>query len=234
MLEVKDLHVRYDTVEAIRGISFEVSDGAVVSLIGANGAGKSTILRSLTGLVHPSRGEARFENTSLVGLAPHSVIRLGIAHVPEGRRLFPKMTVLDNLKMGAYLQNNKRQVAVTLDMVHEHFPILKDRARQAAGSMSGGEQQMLAMARALMNRPRLLLLDEPSMGLSPIMTAEIGRIIRQINTLGVSIILVEQNAMLALTLAQYGYVLETGSIVMQGKAQELLQDEGVKRAYLGI
>jgi branched-chain amino acid transport system ATP-binding protein len=234
MLEVKDLHVRYDTVEAIRGISFEVSDGAVVSLIGANGAGKSTILRSLTGLVHPSRGEARFENTSLVGLAPHSVIRLGIAHVPEGRRLFPKMTVLDNLKMGAYLQNNKRQVAVTLDMVHEHFPILKDRARQAAGSMSGGEQQMLAMARALMNRPRLLLLDEPSMGLSPIMTAEIGRIIRQINTLGVSIILVEQNAMLALTLAQYGYVLETGSIVMQGEAQELLQDEGVKRAYLGI
>jgi branched-chain amino acid transport system ATP-binding protein len=234
MLEVKDLHVRYDTVEAIRGISFEVSDGAVVSLIGANGAGKSTILRSLTGLVHPSRGEARFEDTSLVGLAPHSVIRLGIAHVPEGRRLFPKMTVLDNLKMGAYLQNNKRLVAATLDMVHEHFPILKDRARQAAGSMSGGEQQMLAMARALMNRPKLLLLDEPSMGLSPIMTAEIGRIIRQINMLGVSIILVEQNAMLALTLAQYGYVLETGSIVMQGEAQELLQDEGVKRAYLGI
>jgi branched-chain amino acid transport system ATP-binding protein len=234
MLEVKDLHVHYGTVEAIKGVSFELSDGAVVSLIGANGAGKSTILRSLTGLVHPSRGEARFAGTSLVGLAPHRIIRLGIAHVPEGRRLFPKMTVLDNLKMGAYLQNNKLEVAATLDMVYEHFPILKDRSRQTAGSMSGGEQQMLAMARALMNRPTLLLLDEPSMGLSPIMTAEIGRIIRQINMLGVSIILVEQNAMLALTLAQYGYVLETGSIVMQGKAQELLQDEGVKRAYLGI
>jgi branched-chain amino acid transport system ATP-binding protein len=161
-------------------------------------------------------------------------VRLGIAHVPEGRRLFPKMSVLENLKMGAYLQTNKAEVATTREMVYQHFPILKERGRQLAGSLSGGEQQMLAIARALMNRPKLLLLDEPSMGLSPIMTAEIGKIIRQINSLDVSIILVEQNAMLALTLAQYGYVLETGRLVMQGQAQELLRDEGVKRAYLGI
>jgi len=234
MLEVQDLRVHYGTVEAVKGVSFHISAGAIVSLIGANGAGKSTILRALTGLVQPSGGEVRFENTSLVGLAPHQIVRLGIAHVPEGRRLFPKMTVLENLKMGAYLQTNKAGVASTLEMIYTHFPILKERGRQRAGSLSGGEQQMLAMARALMNRPRLLLLDEPSMGLSPIMTAEIGKIIRQINALDVSIILVEQNAMLALTLAQYGYVLETGTLVMHGKAQELLQDEGVKKAYLGI
>lgn len=234
MLEVNNLHVHYGTVEAIKGVSFELSAGAIVSLIGANGAGKSTILRALTGLVQPSKGEARFEDTSLVGLAPHDIVRLGMAHVPEGRRLFPKMTVLDNLKMGAYLQSNKANTRATLEMIYHHFPILQERGRQAAGSLSGGEQQMLAMARALMSRPKLLLLDEPSMGLSPIMTAEIGNVIQQINALQVSIILVEQNAMLALTLAQYGYVLETGHIVMQGPAQTLLQDDGVKKAYLGV
>ncbi len=185
MLEVKDLRVHYGTVEAVKGVSFEISERAIVSLIGANGAGKTTCLRALTGLVKPSGGEVRFENTSLVGLAPHQIVRLGIAHVPEGRRLFPKMTVLENLRMGAYLRT-KRTV------------------------------------------------DEPSMGLSPIMTAEIGKIIRQINAQDVSIILVEQNALLALTLARYGYVLETGLVVMQGNARELLQDEGVKKAYLGI
>jgi branched-chain amino acid transport system ATP-binding protein len=234
VLEVKDLRVHYGTVEAVKGVSFQVSEGAIVSLIGANGAGKTTSLRALTGLVKPSGGEIRFENTPLVGLAPHQIVRLGIAHVPEGRRLFPKMSVLENLKMGAYLQTNKAEVATTREMIYQHFPILKERGRQLAGSLSGGEQQMLAIARALMNRPKLLLLDEPSMGLSPIMTAEIGKIIRQINSLDVSIILVEQTAMLALTLAQYGYVLETGRVVMQGQAQELLRDEGVKRAYLGI
>lgn len=234
MLEVKELRVHYGIVEAVKGVSFQIGEGAIVSLIGANGAGKSTILRALTGLVTPSGGELRFEAVSLVGLAPHQIVRLGIAHVPEGRRLFPKMSVFENLKMGAYLQHNKAQVAAALDMVYEHFPILQERGRQRAGSLSGGEQQMLAMARALMNKPKLLLLDEPSIGLSPIMTAEIGKIVRQINALGVTIVLVEQNAMLALTLAQYGYVLETGSLVMQGKAQELLQDEGVKKAYLGI
>ena len=234
MLEVKDLRVRYGTVEAVKGLSFQVSTGAIVSLIGANGAGKTTSLRALTGLVKPSGGEVRFENALLNGLAPHDIVRLGIALVPEGRRLFPKMTVLENLRMGAYLQTRKADVASTLEMIYQHFPILRERGRQRAGSLSGGEQQMLAIARALMNRPKLLLLDEPSMGLSPIMTAEIGQIIRQINTLNVSIILVEQNAMLALTLAQYGYVLETGTLMLQGKAEELLRDEGVKKAYLGI
>ena len=234
MLEVKDLRVHYGTVEAVKGVSFEISERAIISLIGANGAGKTTCLRALTGLVKPSGGEVRFENTSLVGLAPHQIVRLGIAHVPEGRRLFPKMTVLENLRMGAYLRTKRSEMASTLGMIYEHFPILRERGRQRAGSLSGGEQQMLAIARALMNRPRLLLLDEPSMGLSPIMTAEIGTIIRQINAQDVSIILVEQNALLALTLARYGYVLETGLVVMQGNARELLQDEGVKKAYLGI
>ena len=234
MLEVRDLRVHYGTVEAVKGVSFRISEGTIVSLIGANGAGKTTSLRALTGLVKPSSGELRFENSSLTGLAPHQIVGLGIAHVPEGRRLFPKMTVLENLRMGAYLRNNRTDITSTLGMVYEHFPILRERGRQLAGSLSGGEQQMLAIARALMSRPKLLLLDEPSMGLSPMMTAEIGKIIQQINALNVSIILVEQNAMLALTLAQYGYVLETGSLVMQGDAQELLRDEGVKKAYLGI
>jgi branched-chain amino acid transport system ATP-binding protein len=234
MLEVKELRVHYGTVEAVKGVSFRISAGTIVSLIGANGAGKTTSLRALTGLVKPSSGELRFENSSLTGLAPHQIVGLGIAHVPEGRRLFPKMTVLENLRMGAYLRTNRTDITSTLGMVYEHFPILRERGRQLAGSLSGGEQQMLAIARALMSRPKLLLLDEPSMGLSPIMTAEIGKIIQQINALNVSIILVEQNAMLALRLAQYGYVLETGSLVMQGDAQELLRDEGVKKAYLGI
>jgi branched-chain amino acid transport system ATP-binding protein len=206
----------------------------MISLIGANGAGKSTILRALTGLVRPSQGSIEFEERSLVGLLPHQIVRLGIAHVPEGRRLFPKMTVLENLKMGAYLRHKKAEINETLDMVYEHFPILQDRSRQYAGSLSGGEQQMLATARALMNRPRLLLLDEPSIGLSPILTAEIGKMVRQINAMGVTTILVEQNAMLALSLGQRGYVLETGRIVMQGQAQDLLRDDGIKKAYLGI
>jgi len=234
MLEVRDLRVHYGTVEAVKGVSFHLDAGEMISLIGANGAGKSTILRSLTGLVQPSAGTITFESISLVGLSPHQIIRMGIGHVPEGRRLFPKMTVLENLKMGAYLQRSKADVAATLERIYEHFPILKERGQQRAGSLSGGEQQMLATARALMNRTRLLMLDEPSIGLSPIMTAEIGKIVQQINAMGVSVILVEQNAMLALTIAQRSYVLETGHIVMQGKAQDLLQDEGVKKAYLGL
>jgi branched-chain amino acid transport system ATP-binding protein len=233
MLEVKDLRVHYGTVEAVKGISFQVAAGAIVSLIGANGAGKTTSLRAITGLVRPSSGDLRFENRSLLGLAPHDIVRLGIAHVPEGRRLFPKMTVLENLRMGAYLRARTASTS-TLEMIYQHFPILRQRGRQIAGSLSGGEQQMLAIARALMSRPKLLLLDEPSMGLSPIMTAEIGKIIRQINALDVSIVLVEQNAMLALTLARYSYVLETGSLVLHGPADQLLRDEGVRKAYLGI
>ena len=234
MLEVHDLRVHYGIVEAVKGVSFHLDAGEMISLIGANGAGKSTILRALTGLVQPSAGTITFENISLVGLSPHQIIRMGIGHVPEGRRLFPKMTVLENLRMGAYLQRSKADVAATLERIYEHFPILKERGQQRAGSLSGGEQQMLATARALMNRPRLLMLDEPSIGLSPIMTAEIGKIVQQINAMGVSVILVEQNAMLALTIAQRSYVLETGHMVMQGKAQDLLQDEGVKKAYLGL
>ena len=234
MLEVRDLRVHYGTVEAVKGVSFHLDAGEMISLIGANGAGKSTILRALTGLVQPSAGTITFEHISLVGLSPHQIIRMGLGHVPEGRRLFPKMTVLENLKMGAYLQRSKADVAATLERIYEHFPILKERGQQRAGSLSGGEQQMLATARALMNRPRLLMLDEPSIGLSPIMTAEIGKIVQQINAMGVSVILVEQNAMLALTIAQRSYVLETGHIVLQGKAQDLLQDEGVKKAYLGL
>jgi branched-chain amino acid transport system ATP-binding protein len=234
MLEVEDLRVRYGTVEAVKGISFHVSAGAIISLIGANGAGKTTSLRAITGLVRPSGGHVRFEDRSLIGLAPHDIVRLGIAHVPEGRRLFPKMTVLENLKMGAYLRGPKAGASTTLEMIYEHFPILRQRGRQIAGSLSGGEQQMLAIARALMSRPKLLLLDEPSMGLSPIMTAEIGKIILQINALKVSIVLVEQNAMLALTLARYSYVLETGTLALHGPAADLLRDEGVRKAYLGI
>jgi len=234
MLEVRDLRVHYGAVEAVKGVSFQINAGEIISLIGANGAGKSTILRALTGLVQPSSGTIEFHGQSLVGLAPHQIIRLGIGHVPEGRRLFPKMSVMENLKMGAYLRKNKAETEETLEMIYEHFPILKERSKQRAGSLSGGEQQMLATARALMNRPQLLMLDEPSIGLSPILTAEIGKIVQQINAMGVTTILVEQNAMLALTLGQRGYVLETGSIAMQGEAQELLQDEGVKKAYLGI
>ena len=234
MLEVRDLRVHYGTVEAVKGVSFHLDAGEMISLIGANGAGKSTILRALTGLVQPSAGTIMFEHISLVGLSSHQIIRMGIGHVPEGRRLFPRMTVLENLKMGAYLQRSKADVAATLERIYEHFPILKERGQQRAGSLSGGEQQMLATARALMNRPRLLMLDEPSIGLSPIMTAEIGKIVQQINAMGVSVILVEQNAVLALTIAQRSYVLETGHIVMQGKGQDLLQDEGVKKAYLGL
>ena len=234
MLEVRDLRVHYGAVEAVKGVSFQINAGEIISLIGANGAGKSTILRALTGLVRPSSGTIEFHGQSLVGLTPHQIIRLGIGHVPEGRRLFPKMSVMENLKMGAYLRKNKAEIEETLEMVYEHFPILKERTKQRAGSLSGGEQQMLATARALMNRPQLLMLDEPSIGLSPILTAEIGKIVQQINAMGVTTILVEQNAMLALTLGQRGYVLETGSIAMQGEAQELLLDEGVKKAYLGI
>lgn len=234
MLEVRDLRVHYGVVEAVKGVSFHVGAGEIISLIGANGAGKSTILRALTGLVRPSSGMLEFQGKSLLGASTHQIIRLGIGHVPEGRRLFPKMSVLENLKMGAYLRHNKTDIADTLEMIYAHFPILLSRSKQRAGSLSGGEQQMLATARALMNRPQLLLLDEPSIGLSPILTAEIGKIVQQINAMGVTTVLVEQNAMLALTLCQRAYVLETGQIVMQGEAQELLRDEGVKKAYLGI
>jgi branched-chain amino acid transport system ATP-binding protein len=234
MLDVKDLVVHYGGVAAVKGVSFRVPDGAVVSLIGANGAGKSTILRTISGLKAPTSGDIRFGTQAIGGRSAHELVRLGIAHVPEGRRLFPKMTVYENLLLGAYLQPDRRVVEAALATVFAHFPRLRERLSQRAGSLSGGEQQMLAIGRALMARPRLLLLDEPSLGLSPLMTAEIARIVRDINQLGVSIVLVEQNARLALTLGHYGYVLETGAIVLEGETSRLLADERVKRAYLGV
>jgi len=234
MLEVKDLVVHYGGVAAVKGVSFQVPEGTVVSLIGANGAGKSTILRTISGLKGPTSGDILFRGQPIHGRMPHDLVRFGIAHVPEGRRLFPKMTVRENLLMGAYLQGQKPVLEETLATVFEHFPRLRERLTQRAGSLSGGEQQMLAIGRALMARPTLLLLDEPSLGLSPLMTAEIGRIIREINQRRVSIVLVEQNARLALTLGHYGYVLETGEIVLEGETAALLADERVKRAYLGV
>jgi branched-chain amino acid transport system ATP-binding protein len=234
LLEVNDLVVHYGGVIAVGGVSFQVPEGAVVSLIGANGAGKSTILRTISGLKAPTTGDLRFQGHSIEGSPPHALVHLGIAHVPEGRHLFPKMTVRENLLMGAYLQPNWQETAEMLAMVFEHFPQLRERLSQRAGSLSGGEQQMLAIGRALMARPKLLLLDEPSLGLSPLMTAEIGRIIREINQRQVSIVLVEQNARLALTLGHHGYVLETGQIVLQGPTSDLLADDRVKRAYLGV
>jgi branched-chain amino acid transport system ATP-binding protein len=234
LLEVNDLVVHYGGVIAVGGVSFQVPEGAVVSLIGANGAGKSTILRTISGLKAPTTGDLRFQGHSIAGSTPHALVHLGIAHVPEGRHLFPKMTVRENLLMGAYLQPDWQETAKMLAMVFEHFPQLRERLSQRAGSLSGGEQQMLAIGRALMARPKLLLLDEPSLGLSPLMTAEIGRIIREINQRQVSIVLVEQNARLALTLGHHGYVLETGQIVLQGHTSDLLADDRVKRAYLGV
>jgi branched-chain amino acid transport system ATP-binding protein len=234
LLEVNDLVVHYGGIIAVGGVSFQVPEGAVVSLIGANGAGKSTILRTISGLKAPTTGDLRFQGHSIAGSTPHALVHLGIAHVPEGRHLFPKMTVRENLLMGAYLQPDWQETAEMLAMVFEHFPQLRERLSQRAGSLSGGEQQMLAIGRALMARPKLLLLDEPSLGLSPLMTAEIGRIIREINQRQVSIVLVEQNARLALTLGHHGYVLETGQIVLQGHTSDLLADDRVKRAYLGV
>ena len=234
LLDVKDLVVHYGGVAAVKGVSFQVPEGAVVSLIGANGAGKSTILRTISGLKAPTSGDLRFQNQFIGASTPHDIVRLGIAHVPEGRRLFPKMTVRENLAMGAYLQQDKQALDETLAMVFEHFPRLREWLTQRAGSLSGGEQQMLAIGRALMARPKLLLLDEPSLGLSPLMTAEIGRIIREINQRQVSILLVEQNARLALTLGHSGYVLETGHVVLEGDTSKLMADERVKRAYLGV
>ena len=235
MLEVKNLRVRYGNVEAVKGVSFQVSAGTIVSLIGANGAGKTTSLRALTGLVKPSSGELRFENASLNGLAPHQIVGLGIAHVPEGRRLFPKMTVLENLRMGAYTRADADGVARDLEMVFAYFPVLRDRADQRAGRLSGGEQQMLAISRALMARPKMMLLDEPSLGLSPRLVKDIFDIIVRINReRGVTILLVEQNANMALHIAEYGYVLELGRIVMEDTCARLLDKEDIKEFYLGV
>lgn len=231
--EVRDLHVHYDKVEAVRGVSLESFEGLIIAIMGANGAGKTTTLKTVSGLKRPTSGEIWFRDKRIDDKSPQQIVRLGISHVPEGKRLFLQMTIRENLLMGAYLRNDKRQVNKDLDHVYEHFPALRERQSQLAGSLSGGEQQMLATGRALMAKPKLLLMDEPTLGLAPIMVQEIAKIIRDINQEGVSIVLVEQNARLALGLAHKGYVLETGNIVLEGDSHELANSEYIKKAYLG-
>lgn len=232
-LSVKDIRVEYDGAEAIKGVSLEIDQGKIVTLIGANGAGKSTILRAISGLKRPRAGEIWFEGKRIDMLSPPAIVKLGISHAPEGRRLFPFMTVLQNLKLGAFLRDNKEDIAKDLEDIFAHFPILKDRRNQQAGTLSGGEQQMLAIGRALMARPKLLMLDEPSLGLAPMLVEEIAQIISVINQSGMGIVLVEQNAQIALRLAHRAYVIETGRIALQGDAKDLLDNEHVKKAYLG-
>ncbi|MEX2648387.1 MAG: ABC transporter ATP-binding protein [Alphaproteobacteria bacterium] len=233
LFRIEGLVVHYGKVAALKGVGLEVDAGDIVTLIGANGAGKSTTLRAISGLVKPSAGAIWFDGARIDGLAAAEIVRRGIAHVPEGRRVFPDLTVYENLMTGAFLRNDKAAIARDLDTVYEHFPRLKERRGQRAKTLSGGEQQMLAMGRALMASPRILLLDEPSLGLSPVMVQEIAKIVVEINQRGVPVILVEQNAELALRLARYGYVLETGRVALHGKAEELHEHEHVRRAYLG-
>lgn len=233
MLKVEELRVNYDAIEALHGISFEVREGEIVTLIGANGAGKSTTLNAICGLVPVTRGRITFMGEDLVGLPPHGIVQRGISQVPEGRRVFANLTVEDNLLMGAYTRKDTKGIRKDLEQVYERFPRLKERYRQLAGTLSGGEQQMLALGRALMSRPKLLLMDEPSMGLAPLLVREIFSIIQDLNREGVTILLVEQNAHMALKIAHRGYVLETGNIILSGTVAELLENEEVKRAYLG-
>lgn len=233
MLEIKDLEVHYGVIKAIKGISFEVNQGEVIALIGANGAGKTTILHTITGLISSSAGKITFEDNDITKLPGHKIVYLGMAHVPEGRRVFSQLTVLQNLKMGAYTRKDKQEIEDTLKMVYEKFPRLEERKNQTAGTLSGGEQQMLAMGRALMSHPKIILMDEPSMGLSPIFVEEIFNIIKEISASGTTVLLVEQNAKKALSIANRAYVLETGKIVLEGDAKELMNDESVKKAYLG-
>ena len=233
MLEVKDLHVSYGAIQAVQGVSFEINQGDIVALIGSNGAGKSTILRTISGLEHAKSGSILFNGAELTKMKAHKIVEQGIAHVPEGRRIFPKLTVTENLNMGANLRKDKEGIKQSMEKVFEVFPRLKERAKQEAGTLSGGEQQMLALGRALMTQGSLLMLDEPSMGLAPIIVEEIFEIIKKINADGTTILLIEQNAFLALNTASRAYVLETGKITMQGPSAQLLTDPRVKEAYLG-
>jgi branched-chain amino acid transport system ATP-binding protein len=233
LLEIRNLHVQYNKVAALKGIDITVPDDGIVTIIGANGAGKSTTLRAISGLVRASKGEIIFAGERIDRLAAEKIVGLGVAHVPEGRRVFPDLTVEENLRSGAFLRSDKAEIAKDLDQVFGHFPRLKERRKQWARSLSGGEQQMLAIGRALMSRPKMLILDEPSMGLSPVMVQEVARIVREIVERGVPVVLVEQNAEMALRLAQFAYVLETGRITLQGPAHELHDNEHVRRAYLG-
>lgn len=233
MLEVKDLEVYYGMIQAIKGVSFEVNQGEVIALIGANGAGKTTILHTITGLLAPKKGSVLFEGKDITKIPAHKIVFLGMAHVPEGRRVFADLSVYENLKMGAYTRKDKEEIEKSLDRVYERFPRLKERKNQLAGTLSGGEQQMLAMGRALMSQPKIILMDEPSMGLSPILVNEIFDIIQEVSKSGTTVLLVEQNAKKALSIADRAYVLETGKIVLDGKAETLLNDDSIKKAYLG-
>lgn len=233
MLTVKDLEVYYGVIQAIQGISFEVNQGEVIALIGANGAGKTTILHTITGLVAPKGGSIVFEGQDLTKTKAHKIVSLGMAHVPEGRRIFSELTVLENLIMGAYHRKDKEGIEETLRSVYQRFPRLEERKKQIAGTLSGGEQQMLAMGRALMSKPKIMLLDEPSMGLSPLFVSEIFKIIEEISKGGTTVLLVEQNAKKALSIADRAYVLETGKIVLSGEAEDMLNNDSVKKAYLG-
>ena len=233
MLEVKDLEVYYGMIQAIKGISFHVDKGEIIALIGANGAGKTTTLHTVTGLISPKNGHVLFEGKDITKIPAHKIVSMGMAHVPEGRRVFAELSVYENLKMGAYTRKDKNEIEESLKNVYKRFPRLEERKNQMAGTLSGGEQQMLAMGRALMSRPKIILMDEPSMGLSPIMVNEIFDIIRSVSESGTTVLLVEQNAKKALSIADRAYVLETGKIVLEGKAKDLLEDDSIKKAYLG-
>ena len=233
MLEVKDLYVNYGAVEAIKGISFQVNPGEIVTLIGANGAGKTTTLHTISGLTKAKSGSITYNGKDLLKTEPSKIITLGIAHVPEGRHVFPEMSVEDNQMMGAYISKNKDEIQAVAKDVYEKFPRLHERRKQLAGTLSGGEQQMLAVGRALMSKPSIILMDEPSMGLSPLLVKEVFAIIKEIHAAGITVLLNEQNAKMALSIADRAYVLETGTISISGDAQELLKDERVKKAYLG-
>ena len=233
MLEVKDLAVYYGMIHAIKGVSFEVNKGEIIALIGANGAGKTTILHTITGLLSPKRGSIQFEGKELTKIPAHKIVSLGMAHVPEGRRVFAELSVYQNLKLGAYTRSDEKEIEETMETVYQRFPRLRERKNQMAGTLSGGEQQMLAMGRALMSHPQIILMDEPSMGMSPILVNEIFDIIRSVNEAGTTVLLVEQNAKKALEIADRAYVLETGRIVTSGPADALMNDDSIKKAYLG-
>ena len=233
MLKVTDLQVYYGVIQALKGISFEVNEGEVIALIGANGAGKTTILHTVTGLINQKAGKIEFEGKDISHTPAYKIVAEGMAHVPEGRRVFAELSVYDNLMMGAYTRKDKKEIAETLAMVYKRFPRLEERKKQMAGTLSGGEQQMLAMGRALMSKPKIILMDKPSMGLSPIFVNEIFDIIKAVSASGTTVLLVEQNAKKALSIADRAYVLETGNIILEGDAKVLMNDERVKKAYLG-
>ncbi|MGE7182741.1 ABC transporter ATP-binding protein [Peribacillus sp. NPDC006672] len=233
MLKIEDINVYYGNIQALKGISLSINEGEIVTLIGANGAGKSTMLKTISGLLKPKQGKIMYEGLSIGGKAAQSIVKMGISHVPEGRRVFANMTVEENLQLGAYLRKDKAGIKQDMEKVYELFPRLLERLKQQSGTLSGGEQQMLAMGRALMAKPRLLLLDEPSMGLAPLLVKQIFHIIEEINNTGTTILLVEQNANLALSIADRAYVVETGRIVLSGKSEELTASEEIKNAYLG-